>query len=196
MKKNTISIVAILGIVLIMVIWLVSAYNGLVKKDEACSQQWSKVESQYQRRLDLIPNLVNTVKGYASHEKETLTEVVQARNQASNAKIDPNNLSQESLDKFQQSQTQLKSSLDRLMVVVERYPDLKANQNFLELQSQLEGTENRIAVERQAFADVVNAFNSKIRRFPTNIIAGMFSFERKAYFASEKEAENAPKVEF
>lgn len=118
MKKNTISIVAILGIVLIMVIWLVSAYNGLVKRDEACSQQWSKVESQYQRRLDLIPNLVNTVKGYASHEKETLTEVVQARNQASNAKIDPNNLSQESLDKFQQSQTQLKSSLDELMVVV------------------------------------------------------------------------------
>ena len=196
MKRNTISIVAILGVVLIIIIWLVSAYNGLVQKDEACSQQWSKVESQYQRRLDLIPNLVNTVKGYASHEKETLTEVVQARNQASNAKIDPNNLSQESLDKFQQSQTQLKSSLDRLMVVVERYPDLKANQNFLELQSQLEGTENRIAVERQAFADVVNAFNSKIRRFPTNIIAGMFSFERKAYFASEKEAENAPKVEF
>ena len=123
-------------------------------------------------------------------------EVVQARNVASDSKVDPNNLTQESLDKYQASQTALKSSLDRLMVVVERYPDLKANQNFLELQSQLEGTENRIAVERQKFADVVNAFNSKIRRFPTNIIAGMFSFERKAYFASEKGAETAPKVEF
>lgn len=196
MKKNTISLAVILAIALIIIIWLVSAYNGLVKKDEACSQQWSKVESQYQRRLDLIPNLVNTVKGYASHEKETLLEVVQARNVASDSKVDPNNLTQESLDKYQASQTSLKSSLDRLMVVVERYPDLKANQNFLELQSQLEGTENRIAVERQKFADVVNAFNSKIRRFPTNIIAGMFSFERKAYFASEKGAETAPKVEF
>ena len=196
MKNNTISLAVILAIALIIIIWLVSAYNGLVKKDEACSQQWSKVESQYQRRLDLIPNLVNTVKGYASHEKETLLEVVQARNVASDSKVDPNNLTQESLDKYQASQTALKSSLDRLMVVVERYPDLKANQNFLELQSQLEGTENRIAVERQKFADVVNAFNSKIRRFPTNIIAGMFSFERKAYFASEKGAETAPKVEF
>lgn len=196
MKKNTISIVAILGVVLIIIIWLVSAYNGLVQKDEACSQQWSKVESQYQRRLDLIPNLVNTVKGYASHEKETFTEVIQARNQAASAKVDPNNLTQESLDKYQQTQTQLKSSLDRLMVVVERYPDLKANQNFLELQSQLEGTENRIAVERQKFADVVKVFNSKIRSFPTNIIAGMFSFERKAYFAAETGAETAPKVEF
>ncbi|MFA6932230.1 MAG: LemA family protein [Bacteroidales bacterium] len=196
MKKNTISLAVILAIALIIIIWLVSAYNGLVKKDEACSQQWSKVESQYQRRLDLIPNLVNTVKGYASHEKETLLEVVQARNVASDSKVDPNKLTQESLDKYQASQTALKSSLDRLMVVVERYPDLKANQNFLELQSQLEGTENRIAVERQKFADVVNAFNSKIRRFPTNIIAGMFSFERKAYFASEKGAETAPKVEF
>ncbi|MCK9163798.1 MAG: LemA family protein, partial [Bacteroidales bacterium] len=131
MKKGAISIAAIIGIAVILIIWMVSSYNGLVKKDEACSQQWSKVESQYQRRLDLIPNLVNTVKGYASHEKETLTEVVQARNLASNAKVDPNNMTQESLDKYQQTQTQLKSSLDRLMVVVERYPDLKANQNFL-----------------------------------------------------------------
>ncbi|MDD3667408.1 MAG: LemA family protein [Bacteroidaceae bacterium] len=196
MRKKPINIIVIIGIIAIIAIWVITAYNGLVKKDEACSQQWSKVESQYQRRLDLIPNLVNTVKGYASHEKETLTDVVNARNIASSSKVDPNNLTQESLDKYQQSQAALKSSLDRLMVVVERYPDLKANQNFLELQSQLEGTENRIAVERQKFADIVNAFNSKLRRFPTNIIAGMFGFERKAYFAADKGAETAPKVEF
>ncbi|MDD4067462.1 MAG: LemA family protein [Bacteroidales bacterium] len=196
MRKKPINIIVIIGIIAIIAIWVITAYNGLVKKDEACSQQWSKVESQYQRRLDLIPNLVNTVKGYASHEKETLTDVVNARNIASSSKVDPNNLTQESLDKYQQSQAALKSSLDRLMVVVERYPDLKANQNFLELQSQLEGTENRIAVERQNFADIVNAFNSKLRRFPTNIIAGMFGFERKAYFAANKGAETAPKVEF
>jgi LemA protein len=196
MKKKTTSIVTIIAIIAIVVLWAISAYNGLVKKDEACSQQWSKVESQYQRRLDLIPNLVNTVKGYATHEQETLLEVVQARNIASNAKVDPNNLTQESLDKYQQSQAALKSSLDRLMVVVERYPDLKANQNFLELQSQLEGTENRIAVERQNFADIVNTYNSSIRRFPTNILAGIFGFDRKAYFAAEQGAEAAPKVEF
>lgn len=196
MRKKPINIIVIIGIIAIIAIWVITAYNGLVKKDEACSQQWSKVESQYQRRLDLIPNLVNTVKGYASHEKETLTDVVNARNIASSSKVDPNNLTQESLDKYQQSQAALKSSLDRLMVVVERYPDLKANQNFLELQSQIEGTENRIAVERQKFADIINAFNSKLRRFPTNIIAGMFGFERKAYFAADKGAETAPKVEF
>lgn len=196
MNKKTISLITIISIIVISIIWVVSKYNGLVKKDEACTQQWSKVESQYQRRLDLIPNLVNTVKGYAEHEQETFTQVIEARNQASQIKIDPNNMSQEAMDKFQQSQQTLKSSLDRLMVVVERYPDLKANQNFLELQSQLEGTENRIAVERQRFADVVNAYNSTIRRFPTNLIAGMFSFERKAYFESEAGAENAPKVEF
>ncbi len=196
MNKKTISLITIIGIIVISIIWMISKYNGLVKKDEACTQQWSKVESQYQRRLDLIPNLVNTVKGYAEHEQETFTQVIEARNQASQTKIDPNNMSQDAMDKFQQSQQTLKSSLDRLMVVVERYPDLKANQNFLELQSQLEGTENRIAVERQRFADVVNAYNSTIRRFPTNLIAGMFSFERKAYFESEAGAENAPKVEF
>lgn len=196
MSKKAISLITIIGIIVISIIWVVSKYNGLVKKDEACTQQWSKVESQYQRRLDLIPNLVNTVKGYTEHEQETFTQVIEARNQASQTKIDPNNMSQEAMDKFQQSQQTLKSSLDRLMVVVERYPDLKANQNFLELQSQLEGTENRIAVERQRFADVVNAYNSTIRRFPTNLIAGIFSFERKAYFESEAGAENAPKVEF
>lgn len=196
MNKKTISLITIIGIIVISIIWVVSKYNGLVKKDEACTQQWSKVESQYQRRLDLIPNLVNTVKGYAEHEQETFTKVIEARNQASQAKIDPNNMNQEAMDKFQQSQQALKSSLDRLMVVVERYPDLKANENFKELQSQLEGTENRIATERQRFADVVKDYNSSIRKFPTNLIAGMFTFERKAYFESEAGAENAPKVEF
>jgi LemA protein len=196
MNKRTISLAVIAGIILIAIIWVVSSYNGLVSKDEACSQQWSKVESQYQRRTDLIPNLVNTVKGYAKHEQETLENVIAARNQASNAKVDPNKLDQASIQKYQKSQDALSSSLSKLMVVVERYPDLKANQNFLELQSQLEGTENRIAVERQNFADIVKAYNAKMRRFPTNMIANMFGFERKAYFEAEKGAENAPKVEF
>lgn len=196
MKKNTVSIAIIIGIIMIMGIWIGSSYNTLVQRDEACLKQWSNVETQYQRRLDLIPNLVNTVKGYASHEKETLTEVTQARNLASNAKVDPNNITQESLDNYQASQTQLKSSLDRLMVVVERYPDLKANENFIELQSQLEGTENRIAKQRHDFAKIVNEYNSMIRRFPTNIIADMFSFERRAYFEAEQGAETSPKVEF
>ena len=196
MKKNTVSIAIIIGIIIIIGIWIGLSYNNLVKSDEACVKQWSNVETQYQRRLDLIPNLVNTVKGYASHEKETLTEVTQARNLASNAKVDPNNITQESLDNYQASQTQLKSSLDRLMVVVERYPDLKANENFLELQSQLEGTENRIATQRHSFANIVNKYNSMIRRFPTNIIADMFSFERRAYFEAEQGAETSPKVEF
>lgn len=196
MNNKTISLITIIGIIVISLFWIISKYNELVKKDEACTQQWSKVESQYQRRLDLIPNLVNIVKGYASHEQETFTKVIEARNQASQSKIDPNNLNQESLDKFQKSQTALKSSLDRLMVIVERYPDLKANENFRELQSQLEGTENRIAVERIRFADIVNDYNSSIRKFPINLIAGEFSFELKSYFKAEPEAETAPKVEF
>lgn len=194
MKRT--NLILLISIITIAVIWGITKYNGLVTKEEACTQQWSKVESQYQRRLDLIPNLVNTVKGYASHEQETLTQVIEARNQASQAKVDPENMTQEELNNYQATQAQLKSSLDRLMVVVERYPDLKANQNFLELQSQLEGTENRIAVERQRFADYVNAYNSSIRRFPTNILAKLFSFDRRAYFEAEQGAETSPKVEF
>ncbi len=194
MKRT--NLILLISIITIAVIWGITKYNGLVTKEEACTQQWSKVESQYQRRLDLIPNLVNTVKGYASHEQETLTQVIEARNQASQAKVDPENMTQEELNNYQATQAQLKSSLDRLMVVVERYPDLKANQNFLELQSQLEGTENRIAVERHRFADYVNAYNSSIRRFPTNILAKLFSFDRRAYFEAEQGAETSPKVEF
>lgn len=195
MKKKT-GLFILLGVVGILVIWLISAYNKMVKKDEACSQQWSKVESQYQRRLDLIPNLVSTVKGYAAHEQETLLQVIEARNQASGAKVDPNILSEQEIANYQATQDQLSGALNRLMVVVERYPDLKANENFLQLQTQLEGTENRIAVERQRFADVVNSYNKQIRSFPANLVAGMFGFDRKAYFASQSGAETAPAVSF
>ena len=196
MKKKFIPIIIVLAIVVILVAWAISAYNGLVVKDEACSKQWSKVESQYQRRMDLIPNLVNTVKGYASHEEATLLKVIEARNQASQVKIDAENMTQEQLNSFQQSQENLSSAIRGLNIVVEKYPDLKANQNFLELQSQLEGTENRIAVERQRYSDVVNEYNTSVRRFPNSVFASMFGFDKKPYFEAQSGAENAPKVEF
>ena len=191
MKKKFIPIIIVVAIVVILVAWAVGAY-----KDENCSKQWSKVESQYQRRMDLIPNLVNTVKGYASHEEATLLKVIEARNQASQVKIDAENMTQEQLNSFQQSQENLSSAIRGLNIVVEKYPDLKANQNFLELQSQLEGTENRIAVERQRYADVVNEFNTSVRRFPNSIFASIFGFDKKPYFEAQTGAENAPKVEF
>ncbi len=196
MKKKNVVIIVVVAIVVILIGYFFTTYNSLVGKDEACAQQWSKVESQYQRRLDLIPNLVNTVKGYAAHEQETLTKVIEARNNATKVQVDANNLTQEQLSKFQQSQDALSSALKGLNVVIERYPDLKANQNFLQLQAQLEGTENRIAVERQRYADVVNAYNTKIRRFPTNMVALCFGFDKKAYFEAQSGAENAPSVEF
>ncbi len=196
MKKKFIPIIIVVAIVVILVAWGVSVYNGLVVKDENCSKQWSKVESQYQRRMDLIPNLVNTVKGYASHEEATLLKVIEARNQASQVKIDAENMTQEQLNNFQQTQENLSSAIRGLNIVVEQYPDLKANQNFLELQSQLEGTENRIAVERQRYSDVVNEYNTSVRRFPNSLFASMFGFDKKPYFESQTGAENAPKVEF
>lgn len=196
MKKKFIPIIIVAAIVVILVAWAVGAYNGLVIKDENCSKQWSKVESQYQRRMDLIPNLVNTVKGYASHEEATLLKVIEARNQASQVKVDAENMTQEQLNEFQKSQENLSSAIRGLNIVVEQYPDLKANQNFLELQSQLEGTENRIAVERQRYSDVVNEYNTSVRRFPNSIFASMFGFDKKPYFESQTGAENAPKVEF
>ena len=196
MKKKFIPIIIVAAVIVILVAWAISAYNGLVVKDEACSKQWSKVESQYQRRMDLIPNLVNTVKGYASHEEATLLKVIEARNQASQVKIDAENMTQEQLNNFQQSQENLSSAIRGLNIVVEKYPDLKANQNFLELQSQLEGTENRIAVERQRYSDVVNEYNTSVRRFPNSIFASMFGFDKKPYFEAQSGAENAPKVEF
>ena len=196
MKKKFIPIIIVAAVVVILVAWGVSVYNGLVVKDENCSKQWSKVESQYQRRMDLIPNLVNTVKGYASHEEATLLKVIEARNQASQVKIDAENMTQEQLNNFQQSQENLSSAIRGLNIVVEQYPDLKANQNFLELQSQLEGTENRIAVERQRYSDVVNEYNTSVRRFPNSIFASIFGFDKKPYFEAQTGAENAPKVEF
>ena len=171
-------------------------YNTMVTQDEGVKTAWSQVENQYQRRMDLIPNLVNTVKGYATHEKETLEGVVSARAEATKTTIDPSNLNEESMKKFQAAQGELSSALSRLMLVIERYPDLKANQNFSELQAQLEGTENRISVERKRFNETAQSYNTYIRSFPTNILAGMFGFQPKAYFSAESGAEKAPKVEF
>ncbi len=156
----------IIGVVVLLIFWLFGQYNGLVSKDEAVEGAWAQVENVYQRRADLIPNLVNTVKGYADFEQETLTGVIEARSKATSINIDPSNLSPAAIGRFQQAQEGLSSALSRLLVTVERYPDLKANQNFLELQSQLEGTENRIAVERKRFNDIVQDFNSSIRRIP------------------------------
>jgi len=171
-------------------------YNTMVTLDEGISSQWAQVENAYQRRADLIPNLVNTVKGYADFEKETLTQVIEARSKATSVNINPGNLTPEAINQFQNAQAGLSSALSKLMVVVERYPELKANQNFLELQAQLEGTENRISVERRKFNEATRQYNTYIRRFPKNIVAGIFSFDKKAYFEAEEEAKEVPKVEF
>ena len=183
-------------ILVVIILWAVSGYNGMVSMDESVQGKWADVETQYQRRADLIPNLVSTVKGYAAHESETLESVVKARSEASSVKVDPENITPEKLAEYQKAQSGVSSALGRLMVIVEKYPDLKANQNFLELQSQLEGTENRINVARRDFNEAAKQYNTSIRRFPKNIIAGMFGFEKKAYFEAEKGAEQAPKVEF
>ena len=186
----------IIAVVLVLFFWVRGVYNSMVTQDESVKTAWSQVENQYQRRLDLIPNLVNTVKGYASHERATLEGVINARANATKTTIDPTNLNEETMKQFQAAQGELSSALSRLMVVVERYPDLKANQNFMELQAQLEGTENRISVERKRFNEVAQNYNTNIRSFPTNILAGMFGFLPKAYFAAESGAEKAPTVEF
>lgn len=196
MGKLLKTILVIVGIVIVLAAIFVKPYNNMVQKDEECSKAWANVENAYQRRLDLIPNLVKTVQGAADYEKGTLTEVIEARAKATSVQIDPNNLTEEAIAKFQAAQDQLSSALSRLMVVVERYPELKANQNFLELQAQLEGTENRIAVERGKFNDTVNDYNSYIRKFPNNIIAGLFNFDKKGYFKATEGADKAPDVEF
>lgn len=186
----------IIAVVLVLFFWVRGVYNSMVTQDESVKTAWSQVENQYQRRLDLIPNLVNTVKGYASHERATLEGVINARANATKTTIDPTNLNEETMKQFQAAQGELSSALSRLMVVVERYPDLKANQNFMELQAQLEGTENRISVERKRFNEVAQNYNTNIRSFPTNILAGMFGFQPKAYFAAESGAEKAQPLNF
>jgi len=183
-------------IVLITVLTGISTYNKLVSQEENVNQSWANVQNVYQRRADLIPNLVATVQGVANFEKSTLTAVIEARAKATSVNINPKNLDEASLQKFQSAQDGLSSALSRLMVVVERYPELKATQNFSELQAQLEGTENRITVERRNFNEAAQAYNSYLRSFPRNIIAGMFGFQKKAYFEAQKGAEVAPKVQF
>ena len=195
MKKN-VTIIAIVAIAVLLGLWAISGYNGLVTAEEKVSAQWANVESQYQRRADLIPNLVATVKGYAEHEQETLEGVVSARARATQTTVNANQLTPEALQQYQAAQGELTQALGRLLVTVEKYPDLKANQNFLELQAQLEGTENRISVERQRFNTEAKAYNTAIRRFPKNLLASMFGFEQKPYFEAQAEAAQAPKVEF
>lgn len=195
MKKNKGLIITIVVIVLVA-LWGISSYNGLVGMDENVSNQWANVETQYQRRSDLIPNLVNTVKGYVKHESQTLEAVMAARSQATQVKIDPSNCTPQQLAAYQKAQGDVTTALGKLLAITENYPDLKANQNFLELQSQLEGTENRINVARKDFNDSAKKYNTSLRRFPRNIIASMFGFEKRNYFEAEAGAEKAPKVEF
>lgn len=195
MKKNKELIITIVVIVLVA-LWGILSYNGLVGMDENVSNQWANVETQYQRRSDLIPNLVNTVKGYAKHESQTLEAVMAARSQATQVKIDPSNCTPQQLAAYQKAQGDVTTALGKLLAITENYPDLKANQNFLELQSQLEGTENRINVARKDFNDSAKEYNTSLRRFPRNIIASMFGFEKRNYFEAEAGAEKAPKVEF
>lgn len=186
----------IIAIVVVLGFMGISKYNTMVSKDESVVTQWANVETQYQRRADLIPNLVNTVRGYASHEKDVFESVTKARAQATSVKIDPSNLTPAMMQQYQSAQSGLNSALSRLLAVAERYPELKANQNFLELQAQLEGTENRIAVERRRFNEMTKDYNVYIRRFPNSMFAGMFGFERRPPFEAEEGSEKAPEVQF
>jgi len=196
MKKSWIVLAIVILLVILVYASVRGTYNQMVGKDELVSAQWAQVENVYQRRIDLIPNLVNTVKGYADFEQETLTQVIEARAKATSIQVNAGNLNPAMLNQFQEAQAGLSSALSRLLVTVERYPDLKANQNFLELQAQLEGTENRIALERRKFNDVARDYNTFIRQFPKNIYANIFNFESKAYFKAEETANEVPKVEF
>lgn len=186
----------IAGLVIVLLFSMCSSYNTTVGKDENVKKAWSLVENQYQRRADLIPNLVETVKGYANFEQSTLTAVVEARAKATSVSINADNLTPEKIQEFERAQAGLNTSLGRLLAVAENYPDLKANQNFMDLQKQLEGTENRIAVERKKFNESVEDFNAYVRRFPTNIFAGMFGFSAKGYFQSTAGSDKAPAVKF
>ena len=197
MEKKKLSVTAIVLIVLaVIVVWGIGAYNSLVKNEEGVKSAWSQVENVYQRRADLIPNLVATVKGYATHESATLEGVVEARAKATQMTVNVDDLSEEKIAEFQKAQGELGSALGRLMAITEAYPDLKANENFRDLQAQLEGTENRIATERMKFNDTAREYNTNIRKFPNNIVASLFDFEPKGYFEAKEGADVAPVVEF
>ena len=185
-----------MAVLAVVIVWGVSTYNGFVTRSEKVDNAWSQVENQYQRRLDLIPNLVNTVKGYAAHEQQTFDQVVEARSKATQVVVDAERLTAEQLAEYNEAQGAVGAALGRLMAIGEAYPELKASNNFMELQAQLEGTENRIAVARKDFNEAVKAYNIKTKRFPSNLIANMFGYEAKAYFESTRGAESAPAVEF
>lgn len=193
MKKTWIIVIAVIAVI---AIYFTSTYNSMVAQEEAVSTAWSNVENQYQRRSDLIPNLVNTVKGYAAHEKETFDAVVSARAKATQTTVSIDDLTPEKMQAYQRAQGEVGSALSRLLAVTENYPELKANENFKELQAQLEGTENRIGVERRKFNETARGYNTAIRKFPRNIVAGMFGFEKHPYFEAEEGSEKAPEVKF
>jgi LemA protein len=200
MKKGCLVSIIVVGflaiVVLGIVMWGTKVYNNMVSRNEGVTSQWGNVETQYQRRADLIPNFVNTVKGAANFEQSTLTQVIEARAKATSVTIDPTNMTAENMQQFQQAQGQVSSALSRLMVVVEQYPELKATQNFRDLQTELEGTENRISVERRKFNDVARDYNTYIKRFPNNFIAGSFGFQAKPYFDAAEGSDKAPEVKF
>mgnify|MGYP001005509782 FL=1 len=195
-NKKPLILIGIVALLILIVGWFMKGYNGMVNEDENVNLQWAEVENQYQRRLDLIPNLVNVVKGYAAHEKETLEGVIEARAKATQTTIDPSNMTEEQLANFQKAQDGLSGALNRLMVVVEKYPELKANENFLQLQAQLEGTENRITVARKGYNDAATIYNKLVRRFPNNMLAGIFGFSVRPQFKAQEGAESAPMVQF
>ena len=196
MNRTKLMLIVLSAVVAIAVLWVVNSYNRMVTAEEAVTTEWANVESQYQRRADLIPNLVATVKGYATHESETLEAVVNARAKATQTTLDINDFSREEFEKYQKAQSELNSALGRLMMITENYPDLKANQNFRDLQEQLEGTENRIQVTRQSYNNTARAYNTMIRRFPNNILSNMFGFDIITYFHADVEAVKAPQVNF
>jgi LemA protein len=200
MKKGCLVSIIVVGFIAIVVLgivmWGTKVYNNMVTRNESVTSQWGNVETQYQRRNDLIPNFVNTVKGAANFEQSTLTQVIEARAKATSVTIDPTKMTAENMQQFQQAQGQVSSALSRLMVVVEQYPELKATQNFRDLQTELEGTENRISVERRKFNDVARDYNTFIKRFPNNFIAGSFGFAAKPYFDAVEGADKAPEVKF
>lgn len=196
MKKSTLTIIIVVAVIAIVALWMASGYNGMVAVQEEATTKWANVESNYQRRADLIPNLVSTVKGYAAHESETLEAVVEARSKASSITVDPTDITPEQFAEYQRAQAEVGGALNRLMAVAESYPDLKANQNFLDLQQQLESTENRINASRREYNEAVQMYNTSVRRFPNNILAGLFGFDRMNKFEADESAKQAPKVEF